>query len=38
MRRFGVAGTIRASFSLYNTTAEVESLARGLYRVREVFA
>ena len=38
MRRFGVAGTIRASFSLYNTTAEVEALARGLHRVREVFA
>jgi cysteine desulfurase/selenocysteine lyase len=38
MRRFGVAGTIRASFSLYNTLAEVEALARGLHRVREVFA
>jgi cysteine desulfurase/selenocysteine lyase len=38
MRRFGVAGTIRASFSLYNTAAEVETLVRGLHRVRRVFA
>ena len=38
MRRYGVAGTIRASFSLYNTPAEVEALLRGLHRVREVFA
>ena len=38
MKRFGVPGTIRASFSLYNTAAEVESLVLGLHRVREVFA
>ena len=38
MRRFGVPGTLRASFSLYNTQAEVEALVRGLHRVREVFA
>lgn len=38
MRRYGVAGTIRASFSLYNTPAEVDALLRGLHRVREVFA
>ena len=38
MRRFGVPGTLRASFSLYNTQAEVEALIRGLHRVREVFA
>jgi cysteine desulfurase / selenocysteine lyase len=38
MRRFGVAGTLRASFSLYNTTAEVHALVQGLHRVREVFA
>jgi cysteine desulfurase/selenocysteine lyase len=38
MRRFGVAGTIRASFSLYNTTTEIDTLVRGLHRVREVFA
>jgi cysteine desulfurase / selenocysteine lyase len=38
MRRFGVPGTLRASFSLYNTPDEVEALVRGLHRVREVFA
>jgi cysteine desulfurase/selenocysteine lyase len=38
MRRFGVPGTLRASFSLYNTQAEVEALVRGLHRVREVLA
>ena len=38
MRRFGVTGTIRASFSLYNTAAEVEALVKGLQRVRRVFA
>jgi cysteine desulfurase/selenocysteine lyase len=38
MRRFGVAGTIRASFSLYNTAAEIDTLVRGLHRVREVLA
>jgi cysteine desulfurase/selenocysteine lyase len=38
MRRFGVPATIRASFACYNTPDEVEALARGLRRVREVFA
>jgi cysteine desulfurase / selenocysteine lyase len=38
MRRFGVEGTNRASFSLYNTHAEVDALLRGIHRVREVFA
>ncbi len=38
MRRFGVPATIRASFSLYNTGAEVDALLGGLSRVREVFA
>ena len=38
MRHFGVPGTLRASFSLYNTADEVEALVRGLHRVREVFA
>jgi cysteine desulfurase/selenocysteine lyase len=37
MRHFGVPATIRASFGLYNTPDEVEALARGLARVREVF-
>jgi cysteine desulfurase/selenocysteine lyase len=37
MERFGIPGTVRASFALYNTAAEVEALARGLHRVREIF-
>ena len=38
MRHFGVPATIRASFAFYNTPDEVAALARGLARVREVFA
>jgi cysteine desulfurase/selenocysteine lyase len=38
MDRFGVAATVRASFALYNTKADVDALVRGLRRVREVFA
>jgi cysteine desulfurase/selenocysteine lyase len=38
MRRFGVAATARASFAVYNTTAEVDALVRGLHAAREVFA
>jgi cysteine desulfurase/selenocysteine lyase len=38
MERFGVPATVRASFALYNTEADVEALVRGLRRVREVFA
>lgn len=37
MERFGVAATTRASFGLYNTPEEVEALANGLRRVREMF-
>jgi cysteine desulfurase/selenocysteine lyase len=37
MDRFGVPGTVRASFGLYNTQSEVEALARGLEKVREIF-
>jgi cysteine desulfurase/selenocysteine lyase len=37
MRHFGIPATIRASFAFYNTPDEVEALARGLRRVREVF-
>ena len=37
MRRLGVPATVRASFGLYNTSAEVDALAAGLSRVREVF-
>ena len=35
--RLGVAATARASFYLYNTTADVDALARGLETVRKLF-
>lgn len=37
MDRFGVAGTVRASFGLYNRFDEVDALVDGLRRVREIF-
>jgi cysteine desulfurase / selenocysteine lyase len=32
MDRFGIEGTVRASFSVYNTKAEIDSLAEGVER------
>lgn len=37
MRHFGVPGTVRASFALYNTRADVDALVSGLSIVQEVF-
>ena len=37
MDRFGVPATVRASFSFYNTKAEVDALVEGLNKVVEVF-
>lgn len=37
MDRFGVPATVRASFALYNTPAEVDALFAALAKVREVF-
>ncbi|RZI42591.1 cysteine desulfurase [Herbaspirillum sp. HC18] len=37
MQRFGISGTARASFSLYNTRAEVDALMAGLAKVQEMF-
>ena len=37
MDRFGVAATARASFAMYNTKGEVDSLADALGAVREIF-
>lgn len=37
MRHFGVPATVRASFALYNTRADVDALVSGLSTVREVF-
>src|SRR5690625_2456234 len=38
MDRFEVAATVRASFGLYNTEAEVDVLAAALLKVKELFA
>jgi cysteine desulfurase/selenocysteine lyase len=38
MERFCIPATVRASFAMYNTRAEVDALARGLQKVQEVFA
>jgi cysteine desulfurase/selenocysteine lyase len=37
MARLGVPATARASFALYNTREEVDTLVKSLQRVREVF-
>lgn len=37
MQHYGVEGMARASFSLYNTKAEVEALVAGIERVRRMF-
>ena len=38
MARFGVAGTTRASFYVYNTVEDVDRLVQGLHRARAIFA
>ena len=38
MRRFGLAATARASFSVYNTPDDVEALGRGIERARALFS
>ena len=37
MRRLGVEGTLRASFALYNTRQDIDTLAAGIERVRQMF-
>jgi cysteine desulfurase/selenocysteine lyase len=37
MERFGIAGTARASFALYNTFDEIDALAAGIERVQRMF-
>ncbi len=37
MQRFGIAGTARASFALYNTRDEVDALIAGINEVRRMF-
>jgi cysteine desulfurase/selenocysteine lyase len=38
MERFSIPATVRASFAVYNTKGEIDALARGIRKVREVFA
>ncbi|HWP43956.1 MAG TPA: cysteine desulfurase [Blastocatellia bacterium] len=38
MERFGVPATTRASMAFYNTREEIDALAAGIRKVREVFA
>ncbi|WP_026965948.1 cysteine desulfurase [Algoriphagus terrigena] len=33
MKRFGIEGTVRASFSVYNTRSEIEKLAEGIAQI-----
>lgn len=37
MTRFGLPGTARASFALYNTHADVDALVAGLHKARRLF-
>lgn len=37
MQTLGIEGTVRASFSFYNTREEVDVLVRGIERVRQMF-
>ena len=38
LARYGVSATCRASFGLYNTVAEVDSLAQALMKAQDFFA
>jgi cysteine desulfurase/selenocysteine lyase len=38
MERFGVEATARASFGVYNTQWDIDTLVRGIQKVKEVFA
>ena len=37
MRRLGIDGTCRASFALYNTKDDVDTLVNGIRRIRQMF-
>ena len=37
MDRLGISGTVRASFALYNTMAEIDTLVAGIRRVAQMF-
>jgi cysteine desulfurase / selenocysteine lyase len=37
MHRYGIPGTMRASFAFYNTKEEIDRLVEGIHRVRKMF-
>lgn len=37
MQRYGIEGTVRASFSFYNTKTEIDAFIEGVERVRKMF-
>jgi cysteine desulfurase/selenocysteine lyase len=37
MARFGVPATTRASFGLYNTLEEIDTLEAGVWKAKEIF-
>ncbi|MBQ1883520.1 MAG: aminotransferase class V-fold PLP-dependent enzyme, partial [Bacteroidales bacterium] len=36
MQHFGITGTVRASFALYNTFEEVDRLVEGIVRAKKM--
>ena len=36
MNRFGIEGTVRASFAVYNTKSEIENLAEGIAKIARI--
>ena len=38
MKHFGIDGTVRASFAMYNTKEDIDKLYEGLIRVKKMFA
>jgi cysteine desulfurase / selenocysteine lyase len=38
MQFYGIPATARASFGLYNTKQDIDTLVQGLHQVRKVFA
>ena len=37
MQRYGIQGTVRASFAMYNTKEEIDALVAGVKRVSRMF-
>jgi cysteine desulfurase/selenocysteine lyase len=37
MDRFGIPGTVRASFAIYNTKEEIDKLFEGVKKIKQIF-